>query len=156
MEHLNPDTLNGISALTNNRIEIFGGTYSRDIVIMAVMAVLFFLGVIIGCVLKLNGKARPLEVLLGSIFVFFLSTPVSARVLSGDWGATTIGAVDQIIEWIKNSGKMPNTFFAFGIVMVFGLMSWHIFQLVVRVVKWWIAFFDRNGRPPTGPDGAPV
>jgi uncharacterized membrane protein len=156
MEHLNPDTLNGITALTNNRIEIFGGSYSRDIVIMAVMAVLFFLGVIIGCVLKLNGKARPLEVLLGSIFVFFLSTPVSARVLSGDWGTTTIGAVDQIIEWIKNSGEMPNAFFAFGVVMIFGLMSWPLFQLVLRFLRRMLAFLDTKAKPPAGSNRAPT
>ena len=156
MELTNPDVLNSIATIADNRIEIFGNFYSRDIVIMAVMAVLFFLGVIIGCVLKLNGKAHPLEVVLASIFVFFLSTPVSARILSGDWGTTTIGAIDQTIEWIKNAGPMPNAFFAFGVVMIFGLMSWPLFQLVLRFLRRMLAFLDSKAKPPSGPSRAPT
>ncbi len=156
MDLINPDTLNTIATLTNNRVDIFGHSVSREIVIMAVMAILFFLGVLIGCVLKLNGRARPLDVVLASILVFFLSTPVSARVLAGNWGTTTIGAVDQTIDWIKNAGPVPNAFFAFGVVMAFGLMSWPLFQLVLRLLRRALSVVDKKTNPPTGPGGAPA
>jgi hypothetical protein len=156
MEHLNPDTLNGITALTNNRIEIFGGSYSREMIIVAVMAILYFLGVLIACILKLNGKARALDVFLASILVFFLSSPVSIRLLNGDWAVSKIAVVDEIVKWVANSGPVPNAFFAFGVIMAFGLMSWPLFQLLLRVLRRILSVLDSKAKPPTGPDGAPV
>jgi hypothetical protein len=147
MEPLNPETLNGITALANSNISLFGQSLPREIVIIGVSAALFFLGVVVGCVLKLNGSARALDVVLASILVFFLSTPVSARIMNGDWGGTTIGAVDQTLDWIKNAGPVPNTFFAFGVVMVFGLMSWPLFQLVIRVLRRALSFLDKKAKP---------
>lgn len=156
MEPLNPDTLNNITALTNNHIDLFGQSLPREIVIIGVSAILFFLGVITGCVLKLNGKARVVDVVLASVLVFFLSTPVSARMMNGDWGGTTIGAVDQTIDWIRNAGPVPNAFFAFGVVMVFGLMSWPLFQLVIRVLRRALSFLDSKAKPPSGPGREPA
>jgi hypothetical protein len=151
MEQLNPDVLGGIATITDTTVTIFGATYSRDLVTMALMAILFFLGVIIGCVLKLNGSAKPLPVLLSSIIVFFLSTPISARVLSGNWGETPISALDQVINWIAASGPLPNTFFAFGVVMVFGLMSWPLLNQGIKLLRW---LLNKNGPPSASPPAA--
>jgi hypothetical protein len=156
MEQLNPNALDAIAAITDRSIVIFGATYSRELVTMALMAVLFFLGVIIGFVLKLNGEAKPLPVLLGSIVVFFLSSPVSARVLSGNWGETPISALDQVVNWIAASGPLPNTFFAFGVVMVFGLMSWPMLQLLIKWLRRILALGEgRIAPPPANPPAAP-
>ncbi len=156
MERLSPQTLDAIKSITDSNIAIFGTEVSRDVVTMGLLAILFFLGTAIGCVLKLNGDATPGKVMLGSIVVFFLSSPVSARVLSGNWGQTPISALDQVVNWVAASGPMPNAFFAFGVVMVFGLMSWPILQLGIKGLRKIIAIGDSKvSPPPASPPATP-
>jgi hypothetical protein len=148
MDRFNPQTLDAITTITNQNIAIFGTELSRDLLTMGLLAILFFMGTAIGCVLKLNGEVTPAKVMLGSIVVFFLSSPVSARVLSGNWGQTPISALDQVVNWVAASGPMPNAFFAFGLVMVFGLMSWPILQLGINGLRRVIAIGDSKITPP--------
>jgi hypothetical protein len=143
---MNPDaiTVPDIQGLIDNPVSLFGLMLSRDAVAVLLIAVLFFVGAGIGCALKLNGKVHPLRVLLGAIPVFLLSVPASARLVGGQWGISNIAPLDQVVKWVENSGPLPRAFFAFGIVMVLGMFSWHILQVIIRLAGKLLGYFERK------------
>lgn len=143
---MTPETfaLPDIQGLIDNPVVLFGLTLSRDAAPVLLIAVLFFVGAGIGCALKLNGTAHPLRVLLGAIPVFLLSVPASARLVGGQWGTSSIAPLDQVLRWVENSGPLPRAFFAFGVVMLLGMLSWHILQLIIRLARRLLGFFERR------------
>lgn len=141
-----PDTIDAAIII----IEIFGFELARATALLIVAALLFFFGVALSCILRLNGKIHWSKVFLSSIVVFCLASPAWAYTLEGNWSeASSMPVLDGVFRWLEGSGPMPSNLFAVGIVILMGMMSW---ALMNRVLK----FARSKINPPTKTPAAPA
>ena len=124
--------------------EGIGFEISRTAALLILAALLFFFGVALSCILRLNGQVHWSKVFLTSIVVFCLASPAWAYTLEGNWSrVSTMPVLDGVFQWLEGSGPMPRNLFAIGIVILMGMMSW---PLMNRVLK-----FARSKINPPGP-----
>ena len=143
-----PDALGAIEA-TIVIIELFGFELARTTALLLIAALLFFFGVALSCILRLNGKVHWSKVFLSSIVVFCLASPAWAFTLEGNWSnASTMPVLDGVFRWLEGSGPMPRNLFAVGIVILMGMMSW---PLMNRVLKFARSKINPPAKTPAAP-----
>jgi hypothetical protein len=93
-----PDTIDTAIVI----IEIFDVELARATALLIIAALLFFFGVALSCILRLNGKVHWSKVFLSSIVVFCLASPAWAYTLEGNWSeASSMPVLDGVFRWQK-------------------------------------------------------
>lgn len=114
-----------------NVMEILGYDVTRDVAVTALAALLFFLGVAIACLARLNGETHWSRAALVSVPMFLLASPAWTYTLSGAWGRAEMPLLDQIFAAAsEGGGPLPLRLFALGIVILMGVLAWPLFNLV--------------------------
>ncbi len=116
-----PDLLTGV-------VEFIGMPMHKDIALIVVAAGCFFLGVVISCLMPEVKPGQRRRTLLSAPMTFLLTSPIWFTLLSGDLIRTSIAPIDSFLAFAMGSGGVRAQMFAFGVVMVIGLLAAPILQ----------------------------
>jgi hypothetical protein len=114
-------------------ITIFGIEQSRDTWAWMIVFFAFFLGVVIGIILRVS-PGRWYEALAAAIPVSLFALPVSAHTLFGDRGEGVPNRLDQIAD-ILGARQMTQTesvFLWLGVVMLCGMLAPRILGFLLK------------------------
>ncbi|NSX54503.1 hypothetical protein [Parasulfitobacter algicola] len=129
-------------------VSFAGIDMSRELAVIVLAACVFAFGVMVACVLKLNGKTHWSKVGVASVVMFFLSSPAWSFTLSGDWGSSPMPVLDQILAYADGAAPLSKKMFALGIVMMMGTLSWPIFNALRTILMKFV-----RSKDPTNPGG---
>ncbi len=143
----------GISEMTESVLRIAGQDLGREAATYAAFFLLFFIGVAFGIVLRLNGGARWYQAIVGSVPVGLIASPSVSQAMSGGRLAVNSNLIDRLADWLNGNSDLSAGFFWFGAVLLFGMLSWQVLQMVLRLAKAALAVFERIAGREVNPGG---
>lgn len=143
---LPPEIIDAIQA-TQVFVHLFGIELTRPIALLGLAAVLFYFGVALSFVLRLNGSVHWSRVLAASIVVFFLCSPAWSYTLEGNWRDASMPLLDDVFRWASGAAPLPRNLFALGLVILMGMMSWPLMFFIVSSARRLL----RPSDPPAAP-----
>ncbi|MEP4195366.1 MAG: hypothetical protein ABJL99_06985 [Aliishimia sp.] len=130
-------------------VDVVGLELHKDVALVIVAAGCFFLGVILNCMMPEVSPAHRRRSLLSAPMSFFLTSPLWFTLLSGDLIKTSIAPIDSFLAFAMGSGGVRAQMFAFGIVMVMGMLAAPILSFVTDIVKKLMGFFAQKAPGPS-------
>jgi hypothetical protein len=125
----------GVREMTEQVLTVLGVSLSREAATFTLFFVLFFLGVVIALVMRLNRDAPWHHLLLGSVPVALIASPSAAQVIAGGRLMANSNLLDRLVDWLNGDSPLSAAFFWFGAVILLGMLSWPVFKLLQRLAK---------------------
>lgn len=142
--------------IVTGMVELVGMTLHKDIALIIVAAGCFFIGVVISCMMPEVSRDHRRKTLLSAPLSFFLLAPLWFTLLSGDLITTSIAPIDSFLAFAMDDGGVRAQMFAFGLVMMMGVLAAPILSTITGIVHRVMAMLGQKATPaaPSPPDGA--
>ncbi len=135
----------------STKVDFMGYIVEKDLILVLIAAVVFIIGLAIGCYLPNRRKNHRKNSLLCAPITFLITAPIWISLMKGQIMPTNIAVIDAILGRAIRPGEIFSQLFALGVVMLMGSKAWQIYRLVNKVWQRILTFIGNLAQKGVAP-----